>query len=330
MVAPRPARAVLCVVPPVPPLATARVPLSVSVPLEVIGEPVNVKPVVPPDAATEVTVPPDAVDDSVPADSVRPVPIVISSIAPALAVVRPSMRAVLIVRPLEPTAPDAAALRLERAVPASVAPVPPLATGSVPVTCVARDTLLRAPPSVRLPDEVTVPVSVMPLTVPVPLTELTVPLPEPAPIAVRNEAASSAETVLSALKRGNVTALGLGMTKMLPPSVVAPSAVRAAPAAVAPVPPLAMATTPVTFAAVPVVFWFNVGTSAATIARNVGVPAAPLGAARKVFAVCEAKFDGVTESVPPSVRLPEVVTVPVSVIPLTVPVPPTEVTVPTN
>lgn len=31
------------------------------------------------------------------------------------------------------------------------------------------------PPSVRLPDDVTVPVSVMPLTVPVPLTDVTVP-----------------------------------------------------------------------------------------------------------------------------------------------------------
>ena len=45
------------VVAPVPPLATASVPLRVSVPLVVIGEPVKVRPVVPPDAATEVTVP---------------------------------------------------------------------------------------------------------------------------------------------------------------------------------------------------------------------------------------------------------------------------------
>ena len=54
---PRPVRAVTCVVPPVPPLATASVPLSVSVPEVVIGEPLNVRPVVPPDAATDVTVP---------------------------------------------------------------------------------------------------------------------------------------------------------------------------------------------------------------------------------------------------------------------------------
>lgn len=41
-------------------------------------------------------------------------------------------------------------------------------------------------------------------------------------------------------------------------------------------------------AAVPVVFWFKVGTSAATIALNVGAPAEPLGAAKKKFAVFEA------------------------------------------
>ena len=50
---------------------------------------------------------------------------------------------------------------------------------------------------------------------------------------------------------------------------------------VAPVPPLAIATVPVTLLAVPVVFWFSVGTSAATIALNVGAPAEPLGAAKK-------------------------------------------------
>lgn len=54
-----------------------------------------------------------------------------------------------------------------------VVPVPPLSTGSVPVTCEARFTPVRAPPKVRLPVEVTVPVRVMPLTVPVPLTLVT-------------------------------------------------------------------------------------------------------------------------------------------------------------
>ena len=84
----------------------------------------------------------------------------------------------------------------------------------------------------------------------------------------------------------------------------------------------------VKLAAEPVVFWFNVGTSLATIARNVGVPAEPLGAARNVLAVCDEKLLGVTDNVPPKVRLPELVTVPVRVNPDTVPVPPTEVTVP--
>ena len=56
------------------------------------------------------------------------------------------------------------------------APVPPLATGSVPDTCVVSETPLRVPPSVRLPLLVTVPVSVIPLTVPVPETDVTVPV----------------------------------------------------------------------------------------------------------------------------------------------------------
>ena len=42
---------------PVPPLATPSVPPSVSVPVPVIGPPENVRPVVPPDAATLVTLP---------------------------------------------------------------------------------------------------------------------------------------------------------------------------------------------------------------------------------------------------------------------------------
>ncbi len=58
-----------------------------------------------------------------------------------------------------------------------VPPVPPLATGSVPVTCVLRSTPESVPPSVREPLEVTVPVRVMPLTVPVPDTLVTVPPP---------------------------------------------------------------------------------------------------------------------------------------------------------
>ena len=59
--------------------------------------------------------------------------------------------------------------------PKEVIPVPPLATGSVPVTWVVRSTLASVPPSVRLPEVVTVPVRVIPLTVPVPPTLVTVP-----------------------------------------------------------------------------------------------------------------------------------------------------------
>ncbi len=58
-----------------------------------------------------------------------------------------------------------------------VTPVPPLATGRVPVTCVVRLTPDSVPPKVRFPEEVTVPDNEMPLTVPVPPTEVTVPSP---------------------------------------------------------------------------------------------------------------------------------------------------------
>ena len=54
-------------------------------------------------------------------------------------------------------------------------PVPPLAIGSVPVTWLAKSTPVSAPPSVRLPLDVTVPDRLMPLTVPVPETLVTVP-----------------------------------------------------------------------------------------------------------------------------------------------------------
>ena len=57
------------------------------------------------------------------------------------------------------------------------APVPPLPTGSVPVTCDVRLTLANVPPSVKLPELVTVPDKVIPLTDPVPPTEVTVPTP---------------------------------------------------------------------------------------------------------------------------------------------------------
>ena len=60
--APRVSLAPEALVAPVPPDAIASVPASVSVPVVVMGEPVKERPVVPPDAATEVTVPPPAVD----------------------------------------------------------------------------------------------------------------------------------------------------------------------------------------------------------------------------------------------------------------------------
>ena len=59
-----------------------------------------------------------------------------------------------------------------------VRPVPPFVVGKVPLTCEVRLTPERVPPRVRLPELVTVPVNVIPLTVPVPPTEVTVP-PDP-------------------------------------------------------------------------------------------------------------------------------------------------------
>ena len=71
--------------------------------------------------------------------------------------------------------PDAPANTTEPAVKAVAVPVPPLPTGSVPVTWLVRLTPDNVPPNVSEPLLVTVPVSVMPLTVPVPLTLVTVP-----------------------------------------------------------------------------------------------------------------------------------------------------------
>lgn len=73
---PLPLRTPVNVVAPVPPLATARVPARVMVPDVVIGLPVTVRPVVPPEKATEVTVPPVPVADSVPPAKLTPEPIV--------------------------------------------------------------------------------------------------------------------------------------------------------------------------------------------------------------------------------------------------------------
>ena len=54
--------------------------------------------------------------------------------------------------------------------------MPPFAIGRVPVTCVVRLTPESVPPKVRVPVDVTVPVSVIPLTVPVVATDVTVPV----------------------------------------------------------------------------------------------------------------------------------------------------------
>jgi hypothetical protein len=125
----------------------------------------------------------------------------------------------------------------------AVAALPEIETAYVPA---AR--LFTVPLRVMLPLVVTVPDKLNPDAVPVPETDVTVPVVElvPAPIAVRNDAASKEETVLSALNRGNVTALGLVIVKRLLPSVVAPRFVRAAVFVVAPVPPFATATVPLT------------------------------------------------------------------------------------
>jgi hypothetical protein len=72
-------------------------------------------------------------------------------------------------------APEAAAPRFVLAVLGAVAAVPPLAMGNTPVTCVVKSTPVKAPPSVKSPDEVTVPEREIPLTVPVPPTLVTVP-----------------------------------------------------------------------------------------------------------------------------------------------------------
>jgi hypothetical protein len=220
-------------------------------------------------SSVPVTVPPVAA--SVPPDSDRPVPTLISSIAPLLAVVRPRRWDVFIVRPDEPTAPDAAAPRLLRAFGPVVAPVPPLATATVPVTLAAVPVVfwfrvgMSAATRARNVGAPAVPFGAakivlavwdcsVAVSVPLPVTGdpdtennagrprptlVTLPLPVPAPMADRKSAALRDETVLSALNRGNVTALGFVAVNRLLPSVVAPRLVRAAAAVFDPVPPCA-------------------------------------------------------------------------------------------
>jgi len=124
------------------------------------------------------------------------------------------------------TPPDSSILKLVVASLATVPlmfPVPPLAVGRAPLSVIFG----VVPPEEAKGDEA--------------VTEVTVPEPAPAPIAVRKSAALKAETVLSALKRGNVTALGSVIVNRFAPSVVAPRLVRAPDADDAPVPPSVIA-----------------------------------------------------------------------------------------
>ena len=111
---------------PVPPLATASVPASVIVPDVVIGEPVTVRPVVPPLKATLVTEP-DPVPTPTPLMN-RPVALIVPTpCAPPVGA--PTRRPLAGFRDVMSVfAPLAAAPRLVRAPAAAVAPVPPCVT----------------------------------------------------------------------------------------------------------------------------------------------------------------------------------------------------------
>jgi len=114
-----------------------------------------------------------------------------------------------------------------------VTPVPPLATGkAVPDKLIAKvpELVIGLPATLKNAG-----------TVAATLVTVPVVLEVPAPIAVRNVAASSALIVLSALNRGKVTALGLASVNRLLPTVVAPKLVLAFAAVDAPVPPSAIA-----------------------------------------------------------------------------------------
>jgi hypothetical protein len=83
--------------------------------------------------------------------------------------------------PVAPEPPVEGTSSAVRAPPAEVEFVPPLAIGSVPVTCEVSETPESVPPRVSVPEEVTVPVSVIPLTLPVVPTDVTVPVFEVKP-----------------------------------------------------------------------------------------------------------------------------------------------------
>ena len=97
---------------PVPPLEAASVPVSVNVPAEVIGLPIALRPVVPPEKLTLVTVP----EPGPPEFQLTFNPSVVRNL---------------------PVWPVCAGRRLLIAVDAVVAPVPPLATFSVPPSVIA-------------------------------------------------------------------------------------------------------------------------------------------------------------------------------------------------
>src|SRR5690349_915461 len=102
---------------PVPPLAATSVPPRVSVPLEVIGPPVTVRPVVPPEPSTLVTVP-----LLVAAIEIEPPPLVMAIPVPAVIVAK--------VKPVPLPISKAPLDGLE------LLPVPPLPTANVPVMLV--------------------------------------------------------------------------------------------------------------------------------------------------------------------------------------------------
>ena len=79
---------------------------------------------------------------------------------------------------------------------------------------------------------------------------------------------------------------------------------------------------------VPPLVAITIGRSLLTKALNVGIPAIKSVAAKTVFAICDAKFEGRTANVPPSVNEPVVLIDPLNVKPLIVPEPVTCVTVP--
>lgn len=200
------------VVTPVPPFATANVPLKVIAPAVAVA---GVKPVVPP----------------LNVDTPELLTTLFTNAVVAICVVSVPRVAVGAVG-VPVSAGDTASTTPPVPVEAVVEPVPPFATGNaVPDNETA-----------RVPDVVKgLPVTERNVGTVIP-TLVTVPVP--APIAVLYDVASSVETVLSAFILGNVIALGFVTVKKLLPTVVAPRLVLAPLLVVEPVPPLATASVP--------------------------------------------------------------------------------------